>query len=185
MSIPVFIQAVPWWPARTKNAIALAQATGGTVIWDEHQSGYLTYLKVLEAVGDSPAVILEDDVELSAHFDDIVDEAVDSRGDSVINFFSYRWKRGGWRRGNTYTANVCHYLPEGAAASLLEGAEQWNSTRTWRLPDQDMMIRDWLVAGARDYWFHVPNPVQHLTFPSVTADYRSLNRTSPTFGAAS
>jgi hypothetical protein len=183
MPLPLImlIQAVPWEPARTKNAIENAQRLGAEIVWDETQSGWDTYLAVLKQAGDNPVVILEDDVVLSERFEEIVGGAIAARPDEVINFFSYRLVKGGRRPGYRYTANVCHYLPQGMSKQLLLFAPEWLKTKSYRLPDQDMLIRDFLIIMGQDYWLETPNPVDHLELESVSASYRKISRRSKTF----
>jgi len=177
----VIISAVPWELRRAQRAQELAAVTGGEIVWDELHSGYDTYVRALMAAGHEPAIFLEDDLILADRFVDRIEAEIALRPDSVINFFSYWLKRGGWKPPIRYTANLCHYLPAGVAYSMSRFAPQWNLVRSWPKADQDMLVRDWLIREDRKYWLRAPSLVQHESWSSVTASYRSSARQSPTF----
>lgn len=186
---PVFIQAVPWEPVRTKNAIELTRVTGGQVIWDQDFSGLETFLKVLEAAGDGPFILLEDDVILAKDWRRRVEVVIRKHPKMLILFFSMHpidMVMGSRRmEPDTYYSTLCAYFPPTYAARI----------RAWvgdRRPAYLKQFHDhtpgaWLKAerpGER-YWLEVPSLVQHRgDLESVTASRRK-NRLSPSFEGAS
>lgn len=178
VTTPVFIQAVPWRPERARRAEELAAATGGTIVWDQKRSAWSTWLMVLRAMGQGPAIILEDDVRLCSGWREKVEEGIADHPDSVIRFFS-QGGPGGWRPGIQYYCNPCSYFPKGAAASLREWIRTHPTGHLRGLHDHS--VGEWLASRGEDYWTHVPSLVQHESFRSLIDPNRPLVRQSPTF----
>lgn len=179
MTTPVFIQAVPWLPQRTKRAVEVARETGGTIVWDSQRSAFETFKDVLRAIGDGSAVLLEDDVRLATGWREKVEAVIAEHPDEVINFFSIRPVPAGFYEAQTYGGNVCCYFPAGDAASLLG----WFSDRDspFLRDYHDLSVGRWLAKQGRGYWQASPSLVQHEPWVSVVLPHRSRKRQSATF----
>lgn len=180
----VVIQAVPWDKARRTNANALAAATGGRVVWDEDRSGYATFLRVLDAIGDDAAWVLEDDVDLCADWTTRAAEVVAAHPGMVIRAFSLGPLTGPVP-GLGFYSMACTFLPTGVARAIREFARTLPlRVRRSEALDQlhDHLVGLWLDAQGLDYWLHTPSLVQHRIGPSlIDPRGRGLDRQSPTF----
>jgi len=183
MHTATWIQAVPWWPARTANAVRLARETGGVIIWDETQSGLGTWLRLLRAAAEfGPALVLEDDIELADHWRERVERGIRAHPTSVIRFFTAdRFAElEGWLPGKAFGYQQCVYLPDPAAILSWVGNRR---LKRW-IQGHDMVVADWLTSTRLPFWNHVPSLVQHLPYESLASSGRSRHRQSTTFGAA-
>lgn len=185
MTTPTYIMAVPFDQQRVKNVLHIRRTTGAMVIWDEVRNVLDTFIRVLDAAGDEPAIILQDDVELAENWREQVEAVIQERGDAVIQFFSLRKsdfdKGSHYERGANYMSNLCFYLPAGHAADLKAFTEQWWEENPHHTGD-DSCMAEWLKSRNEKYWHHVPSLVQHRTWKSVINESRSSKRQSPTFG---
>ena len=181
----VLIQAVPWVPERLQQAYALAEQTGGTIVWDTEHHAFETWKLVLAYAGQSPVVILEDDVTLTDNWAQKVQAAIDAHPDVVIQFFSMRGDDltvgSRWEPGRTFLMNQCYYLPAGAAAALLAHSEEWAAQHPEHPTGYDLAMADWLKRTKQKYWLHVPSLVQHKPWRSEINPRRPRNRQSGTF----
>lgn len=184
MSTATFVMAVPFDPKRARNAVALARETGAEVVWDRTFSIMDTWRSLLHRIGSDPAIVLEDDVVLARDWRARVEEAIAEHPDAVIQFFSRFAPNPGWRRPLTYEMNQCHYLPAGAAVSLLAYAEGWEERPAefdYQSTACDRIIGYWLRDRGQRYWQVTPSLVQHLEWESVVDAHRSTRRRSRTF----
>jgi hypothetical protein len=181
--IPAFIQAVPWWPERTANAVALARQTQGRIVWDTDHSAFDTHKDLLAAMGDGPGLMLEDDVDLAPDWRRRVEEVIAVRPRQVVRFYSSYPDDAtlGSRSlpGKEYAMNLCTYLPATYAATLL----RWMGDRRPRawLDYHDFVLGQWLDRRHEEFWNHVPSLVQHRRGRSLVKPGRSMNRQSGTF----
>jgi GR25 family glycosyltransferase involved in LPS biosynthesis len=176
--------AVPWDQDRVKSALALMEAADAHVIWDETHDAFATWRRVLAAVGDEAAVVLEDDVILTQNWREKVEAVIAVHPGEVIQFFSMRADdlRVGSRSepGRTYLMNQCHYLPPGAASSLLAYSEDWKERAPEHPTGMDTAMARWMQDNKMRYWLHVPSLVQHRPWKSAIAR-RSSGRQSRSF----
>jgi hypothetical protein len=187
LTTAVFIQAVPWWPERTINAVRLARETGGTVVWDTNQCAFDTWHTTLEMMGDQPGILLEDDVDLAPNWREQIEWAIASHRDQVIRFFSAEPDdlTIGSRAipGAGYSMNQCTYFPATYAAQLLAWMGKRRPKR-W-LEYHDWILGEWLDYRHEEFWNHVPSLVQHRDYVSTIKPKRSTKRQSETFDAHS
>ena len=185
----VFIMAVPFVPKRTKRAVELQRETGGTVVWDSTQNAWDTWQKTLLAVGNQPAVILEDDVQLAADWLPKVEAAISEHPDDLIQFFSRRAADAvlgsRWQPGRSYLMNQCHYLPSGMAHSLRIFTRDWHDRHPEHPTGTDSAIADYLRSRKMRYWLHVPSLVQHEPWRSEINPTRSSATAERNFPAVS
>lgn len=181
MTTATFIQAVPWWPARTKNAVELARQTEGRIVWDTNECAFDTFQAVLREMGSSAGILLEDDVVLAPRWRNRVEEVIDEHRGEVIRFFSATpGDVSAYRPGKTYCMNQCTYLP----ARFAEGMLAWMGTRR---PKRWLDYHDWTIGERlnfchQSYWNSVPSLVQHQPFQSLIKRGRSMKRQSESFG---
>lgn len=180
----VFIQAVPWHIDRARNAWRLAEATGGTIVWDRGRNPYKTFLRVLETIGDEPAWVIEDDVDLCDDFTARAAEVADTHPDLIIRAFSLG-TRTGLVPGVEFYSTVCTYYPAGAAAGILAyaaGLTKEDHRREALDQLHDHLVGLWLDSTGQSYWLHTPSLVQHRIGPSlIDPRGRDKDRRSPTF----
>lgn len=185
---PTFILALPSVPQRAVRAKALAEQTGGTVVWAESGHAITDWRRMLARIGDGSAVCLEDDVRLAPRWRERVQAAVAEHGDTVIQFFSLRradlLHGSRYLPGRTYLMNQCYYLPPGAAAALHGFAAHWDAEYPQHPTGMDTAIGRWLAATGQRYWLHVPSLVQHENWTSTIHPRRPRTRRSPTFEEA-
>lgn len=186
MATRTLIMAVPWVPQRAVRAKALMEETGGEVVWDTEHNPYTTWRDLLTRAGDEPVIVLEDDIYLCDDWRGKVEAAIAEHPDSVIQFFSLRGAKDAemgsrWEPGRTYIMNQCHYLPAGAAASLLDFLVTWLEQRPDGETGHDLAIADWMKSTKQRYWLHVPSLVQHEPWRSEIHPRRPRNRQSPSF----
>jgi hypothetical protein len=176
--------AVPWEQERVRNAVELAAETGATIVWDRQHSAFETWQRTLAEAGVDPAVLLQDDVELTEDWRAKVEAVISEHPDTVIQFFSMRKADetvgSRWEPGRTYLMNQCHYLPAGAAARLLDYSQDWHLKDPRNPTCQDLATAGWLRDTGQRYWLHVPSLVQHRPWAS-TLGARSKARQSRTF----
>lgn len=188
------VMAVPFVTQRAKRAIRLNQdpEVHAEIIWDRKQDAFVTWLDMLEAAGDSPVILMQDDVYTAPRWRERVEAAISERPDDVIQFFSLRKDDAElgsrYMAPSTYLMNQCFYLPDHDAASLLAFSREWYVRRTQgEVPTGlDTCMKRWLMEQSRRYWLHVPSLVQHEPWESEiglakTGRDRSRARQSPTF----
>ena len=185
---PTFIMAVPWQADRKERAEDLADQVRGKIVWDTTHNAWNTWRDVLAAVGDGPAVILEDDVILADNWRYRVEEAIREHPNDVIQFFSLR--KGDveaaphWEPARTFLMNQCYYLPAGAAKELLVHTKNWPDENPEHPTGYDLAMVAWMRATNRPkYWMHTPSLVQHEPWRSEINPRRPRNRQSPSFQA--
>jgi hypothetical protein len=186
---PVFIMAVPWEPQRKQRATELADQTRGKIVWDSTHNAWETWRAVLKAVGDGPAIIVEDDVVLGDAWRFHVEKEIHRHPRDVIQFFSLRDRdvnvESHWEPANTFMMNQCYYLPEGAARSLLNHSQSWPQEHPEHPTGYDLAMRAWMRDTKRKrYWMRTPSLVQHEPWRSEINSRRPRNRQSPSFSSA-
>jgi hypothetical protein len=179
-----FVMGVPWEPKRTKMAVELAQEAGAMIIWDRVHSGFDTWKRVLEAAGDAPMIVLEDDVALAPEWRELIELAIAERPGDVIQFFSMEPRDlelgSRYRLGKSFFMNQCTYLPAGYARDLREWIGD-RELKNW-VKLHDNILGQWLQERDERFYVHVPSLVQHRVVPSVSAK-RKHDRRSPSFNA--
>lgn len=180
----VVIQAVPWRQERKDNAEKLASETNGLIVWDENRSGYKTFLRVLEALGDDGGWVLEDDVRLTSNWAQKASTVVSEHPGLVIRAFSL-WTTSGLLPGISYYALPCAYFPPGVPKSILEFSKTLTPAqiKTEALEQvHDHLVGLWLHSEGLSYWLETPSLVQHMEWRSlIDPRGRELSRLSPTF----
>ena len=170
------------------TVVILVEQTGAWVVWDQKQDSMDTWMRMLAEAGDSAAIFLEDDIELTADWRTKIEAAIAERPDDVIQFFSIRKKdleQGSrYEVGRNFSMNQCYYLPQGAAADLLAYAPSWLAEHPESPNAYDWVMRGWMQRDRRKYWMHVPSLVQHRKWRSVIDPRRSSGRASQTFEEA-
>lgn len=178
------IMAVPFDQPRVRNAIRLAQETGGTIVWDTNKSISHTFLKVLSTAGEDPVIVLQDDVQLVEGWREAIEDVIAEHPDDVCQFFSLRksdlTEGARYVAGSNYLMNQCYYLPATYARQIGEYAQQFFADNPGHTGD-DTAIGKWLASRKERYWHHVPSLVQHYQWPSAINGRRSSKRQSPTF----
>lgn len=182
---PTFIQAIPWEPRRAAQARHLSEVTDGTVVWDTTHHAFDTWRSVLTTIGNSAAIILEDDVIVCDDWRTKVEAVIREYPEVVIQFFSMRGDDltvgSRWQAGRTFLMNQCYYLPEGAAKALLEYTQDWAQRHPEHPTGYDVAMAEWLKVTKQKYWTHVPSLVQHQPWRSEINPRRPRNRQSRTF----
>lgn len=182
---PTYVMGVPWDQDRVRNIVAMRELTNATVVWDQKHDAMDTWLRMLQMIGSRAAICMEDDVELATDWRSLVEQDIAERPDDVIQFFSMRKadlsEGSRYEPGRTFTGNLCHYLPEGAAAEMCRYAPQWIAEHPEHPTGCDLLLRDWMRSTGRRYWIRVPNLVQHLPLTSAIDPRRSKARRSLTF----
>lgn len=178
--------AVPWERQRAVRAAHLrSEAAPATVIWDRTHNPFDTWQTLLLDVGDRAAIVMEDDIVLTAGWRDKVELAIEEHRDALIQFFSLPRNAdvmgSGWQPGRGYLMNQCHYLPPGMAANLLLHSSTWIQTHPDHPTAMDSCVADYLRVTGREYWLHVPSLVQHEKWTSEINHRRSSARQSRTF----
>lgn len=184
MTTATFIQSVPWDRERAVLAGKLRLQTGAEIVWDEKHSGLETWLKALEAMGDAPAILLEDDVILAKNWREKIEVVIAERPQTLIRFFSNLPDDVtiGSREmpGESFYVNLCVYYPAGYARQIREWVGDRRLAGWQKLHDH--VTGEWLKRRGESYWLQVPSLVQHRgDLRSVTAPRRPLNRVSRTF----
>lgn len=162
------------------------QIPGLTIVFDQIRNAMDTFVRGLEAAGTSPALYLEDDIELCDGFLEKVQQVLTEHGDVPVQFFS-RFKddpvRGSrWMPGSSFSMNQCHYLPVGMSLSLLEYQRSGRWPRAEEHPTgYDLMMADFFKERGLQYWLHVPSLVQHREGRSLIGASRARARQSGTF----
>lgn len=187
MTTPAFIMAVPWKVEREQRALGLAGLIGATVIWDEHHDPMETLGRAFAAMGEGPALLMEDDVILHRDWRERVERVIAGHPDSVCQFFSQRrgdlerQKGSRWEPGRSFIANLCVYLPAGMPPQLLDRLDGWAERHPEDPTACDFVIREHLAETRQRYWMEVPSLVQHETWHSSINPRRPRNRISQTF----
>jgi hypothetical protein len=169
---------------RAGNARDVAEATGAHIIWDVSRNAMTTFLTALGYVGDDAALHLEDDIELTAGFNDKAAAVLAEHPDDVVQFFSNRagdvTVGSRWEPGRSFMMNQCFYLPAGMSRDLLAYAPTWRR-REEHPTGYDLMLADFLKDAGLLYWLHVPSLVQHMPWRSEINSRRSAVRASRTY----
>lgn len=152
------------------------------VIMDTDGNAMHTFVALLRSVGESPALIMEDDVLVCHDFKRRVDAEIARRPQDIIQFFSRRKKDlevgSRWIPMASFSFNICFYLPQGYCKRLLQYYD-----RGWRRIAEhptgyDLMLGD-CFAG-ENYWNVVPNLVDHRVGKSSIDSRRAKSRVSLT-----
>lgn len=180
----VLIQAVPWDQRRVRVVRdLLTQVPDAEVVWDSERSGYRTFKLVMEAMGDGPGILLEDDVELCSDWRNRVEAVVEANPDDVITFFDTIPHPDGVHRLHPrhFGGNLCVYFPAGTPADFLSWVEEGTQVTDHDEQYHDLLFGRYLRKRGLTYLSHVPSLVQHRPFASVVNPNRSKKRQSPTY----
>jgi hypothetical protein len=162
----------------------LSRLPGSLVVWDLWSDAMETFLRALEAAGDSAALHMEDDVLLTRDFVAKAAAVLERHGDRPVQFFSLPRKRDALgsrlEPGRTFCMGQCFYLPPGMSRKLLEYAPTW-PRRMEHPTGLDLMVADFLRGRRQQYWLHMPSLVQHRRLPSLIDPRRSKSRQSASF----
>lgn len=185
---PTFIMAVPWVPERAQRAKELAADTRGRIVWDEKRHAFHTWRLVMKAIGEGPAIVIEDDVILGEDWRNRAEAVISEHRADVIQFFSMRKADltvgSRYEPGRSFLMNQCYYLPPGAAKALLDFTEDWDHAGQEHPTGYDIAMAKWMQATKQKYWLHVPSLVDHEPWTSEINSRRPRNRQSLTFGGA-
>jgi hypothetical protein len=153
------------------------------VVRDTTRNAMETFRAALAAVGDGPAVHMEDDVVLTRRFAEKVRAGI-GHGARVVQFFSIRKSdlTLGTRMepGRTFLMGQCFYLPAGMSAEILDFSRDWRGLAK-HPTGLDTMVGDFLKTRKLKYVLSVPSLVQHRNCKSAIDPRRSSSRQSPTF----
>lgn len=143
-------------------------------------------IKALRIIGEAPAVVMEDDILLTQHFEEKARAAIADKPDNLIQFFSMRKADltvgSRWEPGRSYLMNQCHYVPPGMAAPMADYMADRVHARARERGGSDSLMRDYLASNKLVYWVHVPSLVDHRVGKSAINPKRaSTNRQSFTF----
>lgn len=186
LDIPIRIQAVPWDQRRVKNAIHLAESTGGKIVWDDSRNPYTGFLNVLREFGDGAGILIEDDVVLCDDWTDRVGQAVAAYQNVVINFFWYDEQPPYVPQllaGKEFSGMLCVYFPPGIAAGFVKWQEDKQAS-DFRNNYHDWYFARYLNHLRVDFCRYLPTLVQHKAWPSSVLPNRVI-RQSSTFGRRS
>jgi hypothetical protein len=191
MSAPIvriYIMAVPWDPQRTKRAVALHKATGGTIIWDQLHNAMDTFGRLLDQViadGDGPFMILQDDVQLTEGWLEKVQAVIGPRAEHVVQLFSMNPNDlilgSRWVDGKAFISNLCVYFPAFYASQLREFAPVFLERYPQFATADDFVVRYFLRGRREQFWLQTPSLVQHEPWVSAINAKRPRNRRSHNF----
>jgi hypothetical protein len=179
---PLFI--IRTVPERVDTLAAiLRELPDAIIVRDRCRDAMDTFLRALDAAGDSPAVHIEDDAILCPRFRERAQAEIAERPDACIQFFSMRRAdlTVGSRWDRDFMMAIAFYLPAGWSAELREYAETW-PRRAEHPTGVDTMVGDWLRSRRRPHWIVVPNLADHAPVKSAIDPRRRRNRQSLTFG---
>lgn len=177
---------VRFTPARWDDysGYLMPKLPGAIPIVDDGRGAMQTYLQALEEAGESPALILEDDIILTRKFLPKVQQAIRQHPDMTIQFFSrstHDNKLGSRRKpGSSYMMGQCTFFPAGLCTHLREFYETWDR-KAENPTGTDVMVAHFLAAYRLGYWLHVPSLVDHRVCVSAINPKRSSKRQSTTF----
>lgn len=155
---------------------------------DHEQNGAMhTFIRALEAAGDDPVVLMEDDVLVCVDFDRLLELEVSAHPDHHIQLFNRRnlfkgedsLKDGLMAPGSTFSMNQCHYLPKGEAKLLLEfyNGNDWRR-KLRQTAAYDWLIADYLATWRQPYWVRRLSLVDHRVGRSSIDPRRARSRTA-------
>ena len=177
---------VRFTPARWDafSGYLMPKLPGAIPIIDDGRGAMQTFLQALEEAGDSPALILEDDIVLTRNFYSKASRAIQQRPEQIIQFFSRSvrdWSLGTRKKaGSTFSMNQCTYFPAFVCPRIRAFYETWPA-REENPTGYDIMIADFLADRSWGYWVHVPSLVEHRQVVSEINPRRSSKRQSTTF----
>lgn len=134
---------------------------------------------------NNPAVHIEDDIELCDNFYSKIVEAVNTRPNVVINFFSLRKEdyeigHPHMVKGRRFMMNQCFYIPALMGPAIADFYESWNK-KEQHPTGYDILIADFLSANKIDYLQWFPHLVNHQETKSLINPRRSSKRTDKLF----
>lgn len=149
-------------------------------------TAYRNWRRSLSLAGDSPVVMLEDDIILCDNFQSRIKEAIAERPDEVIQFFSMRKDDlligSRYLGGSSFLMLQCYYLPAGVAKGVWELSDSFAKDRPPNdLCPSDPCVAEYMRRNKMKYWLHVPNLVDHRVTKSRIDPRRSSKRQSKTF----
>jgi GR25 family glycosyltransferase involved in LPS biosynthesis len=148
-------------------------------------TAYFNYQRSLEIAGDSPVVLLEDDVIFCDNFVEKIQSVISQHKDIPIQFFSMRGKdlTIGTRleNGSNFMMNQCHYMPKGMAKNVLEFSKYYYEKTTDKFAPYDSMFAEFMKINKIKYLIWCPNLVNHRETVSIIDKRRSSKRQSKTF----
>lgn len=150
------------------------------IIEDRYKDAFETWQRKLLSVGNSPAVLMEDDIILGANFKVELGKALLEYPNEVVNFFTLKTVNGTERlKGRTFLSTLCYYLPAFTANHIYWYSIEWlKSPRGIEHPNgYDLCIADYLKDVKQDYILYVPNLVQHKEQPSRLGPRSSKRQT--------
>lgn len=160
---------------------------GLTFVEDRGLGAVDTWRRMMEAIGDEPAISVEDDIILTKYFCRKAEQAVAEHPDVLIQFHS-RTKDdvtigSRWRPAGSFYNNQCLYYPRGFVTGLLEWCDGPDGTALFARDKTgyDRAMAFYMQATKQRYWNHAPSLAEHLQVTSRIDSRRSRFRGSTTF----
>lgn len=154
------------------------------ILFDSTGNAMDTFLQALELAGYAPCLHMEEDIYVTSNFMKKAENAVSSRPQEVIQFFSMRGddlKVGSrYDYGRSFMMNQCFYLPAGYSRLIYDYYPDWPQKEVHKT-GYDILIADFLKSRKEKYYIHVPSLVQHRKNRSLICPRRSAFRQSITF----
>ena len=148
-------------------------------------NAFLNFQRAWSWAGDSPSVMLEDDIILCDDFMEKILYQIAQRPNEVIQFFSMRKDDlsigSRYDTGSKFMMCQCYYLPSGLGAELHEYSKGYYEQMEDGVIPSDSCIASFLKHRKMKYWISVPSLVEHRIAPSIAGPGRSKYRQSKTF----
>jgi hypothetical protein len=182
LAVNYYVRAVPerlGWVDELREQIPTLEA-----LVDGKRDAMGSFLSALRVIGEEAAVLLEDDIVLTADFCAKIEAVIAQRPNEFITFFNlskkYTYSR--HEPGSKFCMTQCIYLPAGWAQRIADWYLAWPQ-REVHPTGYDLLIADWMKWQRKNYYVHCPSLVQHRDTKSIIDPRRSRGRQSITFVA--
>lgn len=160
-------------PARDVSRI-LAAIPEALVVEDRDGAAVKCFIRSLEAADGEGHIHLEDDVEISSQYRQIIADGVAAFPDRLVSFFHIRKTAQDRvvRPGKQFRMAQCFYIPGEWLPPLIAYAKRW----LVHPHDQDVLLADWMAENRLRWVTWHPCAVQHLAVTSQVDRRRSKYR---------
>ena len=132
---------------------------------DKEHKPVESFIKQLEIISDSDAVLLEDDLVLCDNFKDIIENAIKNYSNQVINFYCYPREYYKTREARNFLYNQCTYYPKNLAKKIAN--EMKKIYKVEKTLPYDLLERKALDVLNLTHIQYRPCIVQHMNVKSL------------------
>lgn len=143
-----------------------------TLLIDKEHQPIKSFIKQLEIISDSDAVLLEDDIILCDDFKKHIEKVINEHPNRIINFFTYPMLYFKTDESKTFMYNQCTYYPKGIGKVVADEMKKITNIKQYDVIEY-MALNKLKIKHIR----YRPCLVQHIDYSSLIGNTCNNRRT--------